>query len=406
MGADGPRVAVVGGSLGGLLTALVLRDTGCDVQVFERSATPLEGRGAGIVLHPITVRYLQASGSLDLAQIAAASRTLRYLTAGGDLLLERSVRYLFTSYAALYGSLVERLEAERYHLGSECVGLEPDEDRVLVRFANGRRIPFDLVVGADGIRSTVRGLLFSDIAPVYAGYVGWRGTLPEDELSSRARRALLGALSYFVGAHTHVLSYPIPSERRDQHPSRDDTLDRLINWVWYRNVPVDELDDLLTDPQGVHHDLALSPGAVRASHVAEIRAAARHELPPPFADLVESTKDPFVQVIVDIGVPRMAVGRVCLIGDAAFTLRPHVAAGTAKAAADAHALAEAVSAADGDVLVALRRWEPGQREMGASALARSRAIGRAVQEAGTYRPGDPSVAFGLASPGDSNFSRL
>lgn len=385
----------------------MLRDAGCDVQVFERSGTPLEGRGAGIVLHPITVRYLQESRALDLGRVAAASRTLRYLTAEGDLLLEQRIRYLFTSYATLYGALVERLETDRYHLGSECVGLEQEGDRVLVRFADGGRVSFDLVVGADGVHSTVRGLLFPEVAPVYAGYVGWRGTLPEDELSARARRGLLGALTYFVGAHTHVLSYPIPAERFDDAPGRrDGASGRLTNWVWYRNVPVDALDDLMTDAHGVHHDLSLPPGAVRASHVAALRDAARDTLPPAFADLVEAAPEPFVQVIVDIGVPRMAVGRVCLIGDAAFTLRPHVAAGTAKAAADAHSLAEAVSAADEDVLEALRRWEPEQRRVGTSALARARAIGRAVQESSTYRPGDPAVAFGLVSPGDSNFPRL
>lgn len=400
MGADGPRVAVVGGSLGGLLTALVLRDAGCDVQVFERSRTPLKGRGAGIVLHPLTVRYLQAKRALDLERVSAASRTLRYLTAGGDLLLEQEIRYRFTSYATLYAALVEQLDADRYHLGTECVGLEQERDRVLVRLADGRPSSFDLVVGADGIHSTVRGVLFPDVAQAYAGYVGWRGTLPERELSARARDALLGALTYFVGTQTHILSYPIPGERRDHGA------DRLTNWVWYRNVAIDALDDLMTDAHGVRHDLSLPPGAVRAAYVEALRAAARETLPPAFADLVQAVPEPFVQVIVDIGAPHMAVGRVCLIGDAAFTLRPHVAAGTAKAAADAHALAEAVAAAAGDVAEALRRWEPQQWRIGASAFARTRAIGRAVQEEGSYRPGDPEVAFGLLSPGDSNFPCL
>lgn len=397
MGHDGPRVAVVGGSLGGLISALVLRDAGCEVEVFERSRAPLEGRGAGIVLHPVTVRYLEAHRALDLERVAASARLLRYLTREGDVLLEEEIRYLFTSYATLYAALVERLEPERYHLGSECVGLDQEPDGAVVKLADGRIPRFDLVVGADGIHSTVRGLLFPEVEPVYAGYVGWRGTLPESDLPARARAGLLGALTYFVTKGTHILSYPIPVGDHGRSG-------RLVNWVWYRNVAKGaELDDLMTDRNGVRREMSLPPGSVRAPHVDALRAAARASLPPAFADLVEVTSEPFVQVIVDIGVPRMVVGRACLVGDAAFALRPHVAAGTAKAAADAHALGEAVAEAGGDVGEALRRWEPGQLELGRRALDRARDVGTRVQIEGTYRPGDPDVAFGLFAPGDQNF---
>jgi 2-polyprenyl-6-methoxyphenol hydroxylase-like FAD-dependent oxidoreductase len=90
LGPDGPAVAVFGGSIGGLISALVLRDAGCDVQVFERSRIRLEGRGAEIVLHPVTVRYLEATRSLDLERVAAPASVLRYLTRDGQVLLERS----------------------------------------------------------------------------------------------------------------------------------------------------------------------------------------------------------------------------------------------------------------------------------------------------------------------------
>lgn len=394
---EGPSVAVVGGSLGGLISALVLRDAGCDVRVFERSPAPLEGRGAGIVLHPVTVRYLEANRALDLERVAASARVLRYLTLQGEVLVEEKIRYLFTSYATLYAALVERLEPERYHLGSECVGLEQQPDRVVARFADGRSLAFDLVVGADGIHSTVRSLLFPEGEPVYAGYVGWRGILAERELPTRARVGLGGALTYFVARGTHVLSYPIPA-------GDDGRLGRLTNWVWYRNVPAGpKLDDLMRDRRGARHEMSLPPGSVRAAHVEALRAAARTSLPAAFADLVVDSPEPFVQLIVDIGVPRMAAGRVCLVGDAAFALRPHIAAGTAKAAADAHALGEAIARTGGDVREALRRWEPGQLELGRRALDRARDLGTRVQVEGTYRPGDPGVAFGLFSPGDNNF---
>ncbi|HEV7534733.1 MAG TPA: FAD-dependent monooxygenase, partial [Acidimicrobiia bacterium] len=60
------RAVVVGGSLGGLNAALWLADAGWDVEILERSRSPLEGRGAGIVLHPATVRYLVEHGGADL----------------------------------------------------------------------------------------------------------------------------------------------------------------------------------------------------------------------------------------------------------------------------------------------------------------------------------------------------
>lgn len=392
-----PRVAVVGGSLGGLIAALVLRDVGCDVQVYERSREVLEGRGAGIVLHPATTRYLETHRVLDLDEVSSSTRTLRFLDLEGGVVLERPVNYRFTSYTTLYRALLGCLETERYHLASELAGLEQDADAVTVRFAGGGEERVDLLVGADGIGSTVRGILFPDVEPAYAGYVGWRGTLREEDLSDRAHAALDGAITYFVGPGTHVLSYPIP--RGD-----DEEAAVLVNWVWYRNVPAGEvLDDLTLDREGVRHAISLPAGSVRDRHVDGLRSAAADELPAGFADLVAASPQPFVQVIVDIGVERMAVGRVCLIGDAAFALRPHIAAGTAKAAADAHALAEAIEASGGGVPAALGRWEPVQLALGRSAIGRARDLGERVQFAGTYHPSDPDVVFGLFAAGDSSF---
>lgn len=394
MALDGPRVAIVGGSLGGLIAALVLRDAGCDVQVFERSRSPLEGRGAGIVLHPVTVRSFEERGLLDLARVSSSTRVLRYITDEGGVLLEEPINYLFTSYATLYAALVGRLEPERYHLGAECAELTQDAGGVTVRLSGGREERADLVVGADGIHSTVRGLLFPGVLPTYAGYVGWRGTLGAPELPPVSGVSLGGVLAYYVGRGTHVLSYPIPAEGEG----------RLMNWVWYRNVPAGpELDDLMTDRSGIRRDLSLPAGAVRDPFVRELRDAASGGLPPPFSELVAVTSTPFVQVIADVQVPRMTVGRICLIGDAAFVLRPHIAAATAKAAADAQALASALEAAGGEVVSALAAWEPDQLALGRRAFERARDVGDRVQFAGTFSPGDPQVAFGLREPKDSNF---
>jgi 2,6-dihydroxypyridine 3-monooxygenase len=389
---EGPRVAVIGGSLGGLITALQLRDVGCDVEVFERSPVPLEGRGAGIVLHPVTTRYFEDHGLLDLGRVSSSARTLRYLTREGDVLLEESIIYRFTSYATLYGALVGAFEPQRYHLQKDLIGVDDANDQVIARFADGVAESFELLVGADGIRSTVRGLLFPDLRPAYAGYVGWRGILPEGDLPRRANHELRDVLTYHVGERTHVLSYEIPATEGG----------RSMNWVWYRNVADGgPLAALLTDRSGVPHDLSLPPGGVREERLSELRAAAG-DLPPAFMELIRATPDPFVQVIVDLEVPAMVRGRVCLVGDAAFALRPHIAAGTAKAAADARALAQAIESASG-VPAALAVWEPAQLALGRATTARTRDVGERAQVTGTFRPGDPEVAFGLHRPKDGNF---
>ena len=397
----GPRVGIVGGSLGGLITALQLRDVGCEVQVFERSPMPLEGRGAGIVLHPVTVRYLQEHGLLDLAEVSSAADTLRYVRRDGEVLLDEPIAYRFTSYATLYAALVRALEPSRYHLGRELRSFEdltfddPGDAVVRLRFADGGDDEVDLLVGADGIRSTVRAAMFPDVQPRYAGYVGWRGTVDDDALPE-ACGSLRGRLTYHVGDRTHVLSYEIP------RPGPGSTRSSM-NWVWYRNVPEGApLEDLLIDRAGVRHDLSLATGAVRDDHVAELTAAAA-VLPPAFRELVRSTPEPFVQVIVDVAVPAMARGRVCVVGDAAYALRPHVAAGTAKAAADARSLADALSVGHGDVPAVLARWEHAQLALGRVATARTRRVGERAQRTNSFRPGDPDVAFGLYAPKDHNF---
>ena len=96
----------------------------------------------------------------------------------------------------------------------------------------------------------------------------------------------------------------------------------------------------------------------------------------------------------------MAFGRVCLLGDAAFGLRPHVAAGAAKAAADAWALRDALMASDDDVGAALALWEPQQLALGRHAMAQSRSMGERSQVKGSMIPGDPTWKFGLWEAGN------
>ena len=231
--------------------------------------------------------------------------------------------------------------------------------------------------------------------PTYAGYVAWRGMVAETELAAGDRRLLGDAITYFVHANSHILVYPIPGTDGSVDPGR-----RLINFVWYRNyLAGGDLDDLLTDAGGTTREISLPPGAARPEHVGELRATARARLPAVLARVVEAVEAPFIQVIFDVEVTRMAFGRVCLVGDAAWVARPHAAAGTAKAAADAWTLAEAVDGHD-DIPAALAAWEPGQMALGRQLLDRTRRIGAHSQVTGDWRPGDPELIFGLYGPGE------
>lgn len=96
------RAVVIGGSLGGLTAALVLRDQGWDVDVLERSPNPLEGRGTGIVVHPTTVRYLVERVGKSLVDIGLPARRIQYLDTDGSIAHEQPSAYRFASYGELY----------------------------------------------------------------------------------------------------------------------------------------------------------------------------------------------------------------------------------------------------------------------------------------------------------------
>jgi len=386
------RAIVVGGSLGGLAAGVLLRRTGCDVDVFERSRRPLEGRGAGIVLHPAMTRVL----GTDVSRWSAHAGRLRYLDESGAIASESPCSYRFSSYFALYSELLGLFGRERYHLAADVAGVRDGGDEVAVETVDGRAYTCDLVVGADGVHSTMRERVAPEATQEYVGYVGWRGTTHESSLGREAFETFAEAVTYHLLPQSHILVYPIPGPDGSLAPGR-----RLVNWVWYRNVPPGPpLEALLTDRQGVRRELSVGAGAVRDEAVAELRDAARSSLPAVAAEVVCTSPQPFVQVVLDVVVPRMVRGRVALIGDAAFVLRPHIAAGTAKAADDARALAEAVARHPGDVPAALAAWEPGRLELGAAALRRTREAGIRVQVESSWRVGDP-LPFGLREDGDS-----
>jgi 2,6-dihydroxypyridine 3-monooxygenase len=337
------------------------------------------------------MRYLRRRRGRDAMGLEVPASFFRYVDRSGSVVHEEPSPYTFTAWSTIYTSLLELFDPIRYHHGHTLTHFEQDDGGIHAEFANGESVTAELLVCADGILSTARGQIAPAATPRYAGYVGWRGTV-ERELLSPATAALLSdAITYAVVDHSHILAYPIP-------PLEEDDDGHLLNFVWYRNVPEPALDDLMVDRHGRPRQISLHPGAVQDRHVEGLREAAEAELPPAFAELVAAADTPFVQVVVDVAVDSMVAGRACLLGDAAFAARPHAAAGTAKAAENAWKLADALAASE-SVTEALARWEPEQLRLGRELVQRSRQIGEQYQVAGTARPDDESLRFGLYGPG-------
>lgn len=395
------RVAVVGGSLGGLTAGVLLHELGHDVHVFERSSSALEGRGAGIVVLPMTERYLIERGrALDAADSPEVALTLKhwtYLNRDGEVIVETESNYRFTAWNTLYRAVLDALPSERYLLGHRGSGVRPAPDgaTVAVDFANGHVHECDLLIGADGMGSAIRDHVAPGTATTYAGYVAWRGTFAEGDVSTEAADALEDAILYQVLDHSHFLAYFIPGP--------DDSIERgrrSINFVWYRNAADAHFDELMTDKNGERRPTTMPPGMLADRFVAELHAEGRRQLAPLLCELVLACPDPFIQAIFDMSADRFVSGRAIILGDAATLVRPHIGAGTAKACADAYALRDHLR--DGDDLdTALGAWEVAQLELATTASARARAMGEASQVHSTMIPGDPAWQFGLASAGGS-----
>lgn len=382
---------VVGGSLGGLTAAALLKHDGWDVTVFERSPLMLDGAGAGIVVHDSTVRHLTEHHGLSTDDFTCTAEIARVYGPGDEVLFEEPSDYRFTSWTTLYTHLVDSVGRDNYRLGERLVALDQDETRARVTFASGRVVEADLVVCADGIGSTARTLLFGEVKRNYAGYVGWRGIIDPDELPVPSRYVLPTSITYGVVPNSHIVAYPIPA-------SAGQSTGVLLNYVWYRNVADEDLAVLMTASDGTSRPLALQPGMVKAEHLSAMREAANTELPPTLAQMVSATRQPFLQAIYDIESPQMVAGRIAIIGDAASVARPHAGAGTAKASENGWTLVEALRQND-DVVSALAGWEGSQLNLGRNLVERSAEIGRRAQVTNTWTPGDPELKFGLYGPG-------
>lgn len=344
-----PNVAVIGGSIGGLYTGLVLSAIGCRVDIYEQSEGHPQDYGGGMEVQNHVEIYLADRGIPVEESPATASWIRQQLDLFGNLVDREAAFVRYTGWDTLYRKLRSTFPAAQYHTGMRLERLERDDIGVHARFADGSDVPCDLLVGADGIFSACRQILLPDVRPHDAGYVAWRGILPESALSERTLIALGEKLTLYQGYNMQMSSCMIPGPAGQTDPG-----ERRISWVWYVSMPEeDALRPVMADAGGIIVPAGTLPQQISAKQ----RAMASALLPPVFLELFEKTAEPLVQRIIDVAVPSMAFGRIALLGDAAFTLRPHTASGAVKAGDDALALAGTLEANGFNVVAALKQWE-------------------------------------------------
>lgn len=359
--------------MSGLFAGQMLRAEGWDADIYEKVEGELSGRGAGIVAQPEILSALQALG-LGTGALGVAVRKRRLLDAAGRIVLETDCPQVMTAWERVYRILRDAFPSAHYHRGLALAAIEQNGNGVTAIFADGQRVTGDVLVGADGIRSTVRGLCAPQSQPLYAGYVAWRALIAEAALSPPTHRDIFPYMAFCLPPGEQMLGYPVAGADDDLRPGH-----QRYNMVWYRPAGEHtELVPLLTDANGVMHSVSIPPPLISPASIAGMRAAAERLLPPQFQEIVRHAAQPLLQPIFDLESRQLVFGRVALIGDAAFVARPHVGAGVAKAAGDAEALVRALTQTD-DFSAALAQFEATRLPIGRQMIQRARHLGAYLQ---------------------------
>ncbi|KAK3068106.1 hypothetical protein LTR53_014584 [Teratosphaeriaceae sp. CCFEE 6253] len=356
-------VIIVGGSLAGLMHALILLSLPSPptVRILERSPTALlHNQGAGVVAGKETQQFFSQCVRPG-RDMVVTSPMRHYLNREGEVMPETvdPCEQRMTSWDMLYHLLrwrVDGLESAYakglqaddrpkayYDHGCTVTGIEETADGVKLKWTrkdHGEQSAVaDMVFAADGGSSTIRRLLAPDVERKYAGYIAWRGTCPESELSEAARKVFIEKFTFFHTDGIQVLGYLIPGRDGALQPGK-----RLFNWLWYCNYPEDgpEHVDLMTGHDGKRHAITLPVGAMKDSVWERQKAHAADILPPQFAEVIDKTQQPFVQAITDVISEQNSFmqGKVLLVGDSLAGFRPHTAASTGQAAFDALTLGQ------------------------------------------------------------------
>ena len=347
-----PRVAVIGGGIGGLTAANALSRVGVEVAVYE-AAAELKEIGAGVALHPNAMKVLRAIGvEGNVREVAghAPWQVVRNWKTGR--VIGKTSREQQAGSFGITGATVHRadlldvlagaLPAGLVTLAKRCTGVRPDGDLAVARFADGSETEADVIVGADGIHSPVRASLFGPDAPRFTGKICYRSVIPTGAVSG-PQPSLEGA--QWLGPHGTIVLYPLRGEE-------------LINVV-------------------CHYDDA------SYRHESWIAECSREEVLERYAGWHESLLRLFAAsqtwykwALYDRDpIPRWTRGRVTVLGDAAHPMLPYLGQGACQTIEDGAVLATALSAETSDPVTGLARYERTRRPRASRVVLATRERG-------------------------------
>jgi salicylate hydroxylase len=323
------KIAVIGAGYGGAAAAKALSLLGADVTVYEQA--PRMGEvGAGIGLRPATMARFRQWGIFDaIANVSSASDYFEILTATGEPIMkdtwpefgDEKHTYLIHRrdfIEALLGVLPEGM----VQLGHRLETIEDKGGRSLLTFTNGTTAEADLVVGADGIKSTVREQLFSDKGPVFSGEHAYRVVISADDAHGMVTD---DNLRMYIGKGTKV--YLLPLRHRNQMSFDITALNPDSTWA-----PAITKDELLKTVEGFDERIV---AIARGLDMDTVNIRAVYDIDP---------------------VENWHTDAVVLMGDAAHSMLHHQGQGANSAIEDAGALADAIAQA-GSVKEALALFQ-------------------------------------------------
>lgn len=334
--ADKPRLAILGGGIGGLAAAAFLRRHGFEPTVYEQ-ATRIAEVGAGLVVAPNAARQLRHLGVLEeLAKSAVKLETgweFRRWQDGTVLSSENLAsscerlygEHTYTAHRAdLLAAIKSQLPVEAVKLGRKCVRLEANENSVRLDFADGESAEADVVIGADGVHSIVRNTLFGASPATYSGLCAFRALVPAERAPEFARRP---AQTLWIGPGHHLVHYPVSGGR-------------YVNLVAFA-------------PAGDYTTESWTATATVNEFLVEFDG-----WDPRLTDLIRAAGIPGRWALLDREpLARWSEGAVTLLGDAAHPMYPFFAQGAAQAIEDAAVLARCLAEGADDPTTALRRYE-------------------------------------------------
>ena len=328
-------VAVIGGGIGGLTAAIDLLQAGYDVHVYEQTPQPLEV-GAGLVISPNASRQLIRLGlgdELKRIGVRPTSFHQRRWQDGRTLARSRLIEQTEAMFGApayvfhrgdLNAVLTQALPKERIHLAHRCTGFADRGDRVEAGFENGVAIKADVLVGADGIHSTIRHALLGEERPRFTGCIAYRGLIPMERV---AHLDIEVASNNWMGPGRHFVHYPVAAGR-------------LLNFVGLveQNIWVKES---WTEPGDLRDLAALYEG-----------------WHPQVRGIIAAAEQTFKWALLDrMPLPRWSFGRVTLLGDACHPMLPFLGQGAGQAVEDGATLTACLKRYGGDVATALKLYE-------------------------------------------------